>query len=47
MAKISTTKVLLSLAANMEWPLQLDVKNAFLISEFGREAHMNLPLEFE
>ena len=30
-AKLNTIRVLLSLAANLDWPLhQLDVKNAFL-----------------
>ena len=35
-AKINIVQVLLSLAANLDWPLQqLDVKNAFLHGEFS------------
>ena len=37
-AKLNTVRVLLSLAANLDWPLhQLDVKNAFLYGNFDEE----------
>ncbi|RVW46696.1 Retrovirus-related Pol polyprotein from transposon RE1 [Vitis vinifera] len=42
--KINTIRVLLSLAANLDWPLQqFDVKNAFLHGELSKEVYMDLP----
>ena len=40
-AKISSVRILISLAANLDWPLfQLDVKNAFLNGNLKEEAYM-------
>ncbi|CAL8152275.1 unnamed protein product [Prunus armeniaca] len=43
-AKLNTMHVLLSLAANHDWPLlQFDVKNAFLHGDLNEEIDMDLP----
>ena len=43
-AKINTIRVLLSLAANFDWPLQqFDVKNVFLRGKLSEEVYMDLP----
>ena len=43
MAKLKTARVLLSLAANLDWPLyQFDVKNSFLHGDFEEEMHMDI-----
>jgi hypothetical protein len=43
-AKLSTVRVLLSLAANLDWPLhQFDVKNAFLHGDLEEEIYMDVP----
>jgi len=43
-AKLNTIKVLLSIAANLNWPLlQFDVKNAFLHGDLEEEVYMDSP----
>ena len=43
-AKLKTVRVMLSLAANLDWPLhQLDVKNVFLHGDLEEEIYMDLP----
>ena len=45
-AKLNTIRVLLSVAANLDWPLQqLDVKNVFLNGNL-EEVYMDSPLGF-
>ena len=46
-AKISSVRILISLVANLGWPLfQLDVKNAFLNGDLKEEVYMEQPLGF-
>ena len=46
-AKINIMRVFLSLATNLDWPLQqLDVKNAFVNGELGEEIFKDLPPGF-
>jgi Reverse transcriptase (RNA-dependent DNA polymerase)/Integrase core domain len=43
-AKLNTIRVILSLAANFDWPLhQFDVKNAFLHGDLEEEIYMEIP----
>ncbi|PRQ41827.1 putative RNA-directed DNA polymerase [Rosa chinensis] len=44
-AKINTIRILMSLAATYDWPLQqYDVKNAFLHGDLEEEVYMDMPL---
>jgi hypothetical protein len=43
-AKLNSVRVLLSLAANLDWPLhQFDVKNAFFHGDLEEEVYMDVP----
>lgn len=47
-AKLNTIRILLSLAANFDWPIhQLDIKNAFLNDELQEEVFMCQPPGYE
>lgn len=47
-AKLNTVRVLLSIASNLDWPLQqLDIKNAFLNGNMVEEIFMKIPPGFE
>ena len=44
-AKINTIRIIISIAANRDWPLkQFDVKNVFLNGDLEEEVYMELPL---
>ena len=44
MAKLNTICVLLSLVANLDWPLHsLDIKNVFLNGDLKDEVYMEIP----
>ena len=46
-AKLNTIRVLLSLAANLDWLLlQFDVKNVFLHGDLDEEIYMDIPLGY-
>lgn len=47
-AKLNTVRVLLSLAANLDWSLyQLDVKNAFHYGDLQEEVYMEIPPDLQ
>ena len=46
-AKINTIRILISLAVNLDWPLnQYDIKNAFLHGDLKEEIYMDIPSGF-
>lgn len=48
-AKIDSVRVIISIAANLDWPLyqyQLDAKNAFLHGDLAEEVYMEQPPGF-
>ncbi|PNX58175.1 ZF-HD homeobox-like protein [Trifolium pratense] len=47
-AKLTTVRVLLSLAASRQWKLaQQDINNAFLNGDLFEEIYMDLPLGYQ
>ena len=47
MAKLNIVRVLLSLVANLDWPLfQLNVKNVFLHGDLEEYVYMDIPPEY-
>ena len=47
-AKLNSVRIIISLAANLDWPLhQLDVKNAFLHGDLSETVYMAQPPGFE
>ena len=47
-AKINTIRILISLAVNLDWPLnQYDIKNAFLHGNLKEEIYMEIPPGYE
>jgi hypothetical protein len=47
-AKMNSIRVLLSIAANLDWPLhQFDVKNRFLHGDLEEEDYMEIPLDWK
>lgn len=47
-AKINTVRMLLSLDANFDWPLQkFDVKNTFLHGELSEQGYMDYPIGYK
>ena len=46
-AKLNIVRVLISLVANLNWPLhQFDMKNAFLHGGLEEEVYMDIPLGY-
>ena len=47
-AKMTTVRTILAIAASRSWPLyQMDVKNAFLHGDLKEEVHMRLPQGYD